>query len=377
MRVTLSDSTLARQAGRFVWLELNFDDPANREFLTRHDVVYTPTLLVLDPADERATASHFGGMNASELAAFLDRGARGIRGGAQSSADSALARGDEFLGRGHVAEAATCYRSALRRAEPGWRERGHALAQLTWALMAHREPQACAELATAEAPRMSHDGDFVRVVLAGLACANQADSSAWGDAARKSLEPLAAQAADVREATRDHRFQLYQQLMIAAANRSDSVTVHRWGERWLREIDAVAPKNDDDRTALDVARVDVVSIMGAPERVLAALTASERAMPRNYNASLRLAQVLYDVGRYDDALAACDRGLVHVDGPIGRTWLLETKAQTWMTKGEPDSARRALEAARQSASTISTPANREQNLRRISRMMAEADRPVR
>ena len=377
MRVTLADPTLARQAGRFVWLELNFDNPANREFLVHHAVAYTPTMLVLDPGGERATASHLGGMTASELTRFLDRGAQGVGGPARSPADSALARGDELLGRGLTSEAAAGYRAALRLAAPGWTERGHALAQLTWALMADREARACAELAAAQAPRMPRDGDFVRVVLAGLTAANQADSAAWGASARATLVPLAAQAIEVREATRDHRFQLHQALMIEAANRNDRTTVTRWGERWLREIEAVVPRNDDERTALDVARVDVAGIMGSPERVLAALQASERAMPGNYNASLRLAQVEADAGRYDESLAACDRGLAHVDGPIGRTWLLETKAQVWMAKSEPDSARRALEQARRSAGEISTPANRSNNLQRISRMMTEVDRAAR
>ena len=42
MRVTLSDPSLARQAGRFVWLELNYDDEGNQPFLARHGVQETP-----------------------------------------------------------------------------------------------------------------------------------------------------------------------------------------------------------------------------------------------------------------------------------------------------------------------------------------------
>ena len=57
MKATLQDAALTRDAGRFVWLELDFDKPGNQAFLARHGVAYTPTLMVLDPADERATAT--------------------------------------------------------------------------------------------------------------------------------------------------------------------------------------------------------------------------------------------------------------------------------------------------------------------------------
>jgi tetratricopeptide (TPR) repeat protein len=370
MRVTLADPTLARQAGRFVWLELNFDAPANRDFLVARGVAYTPALFVLDPRSERATASHMGGMSLPALIQFLDQGA----GGATSPADSALAQGDASAGLGRLDEAAAGYRLALRCAPPGWRRRGYALGQLKWALMIVRDSRACAELAVAEAPRLPHDPDFARVVLAGLTGANGGGPAAWAADARRVLVPLAAAAVDAPYVTRDNRFELYQGLMHAAELSDDPATRSRWGGRWLDELDVTVPTNDDERTALDVARVDAVSELGSPERALAALTASERAMPRSYNASLRLAQVEIMARRFDEALAACARGLARVDGPIGRTWLLETEAEAWMGKGDGAAARRALTDAARAARDINTRSNREHNLQRIARMEEEAGR---
>jgi tetratricopeptide (TPR) repeat protein len=377
MRVTLGSPTLARQAGRFVWLELNFDSPANRRFLLDHGVAYTPTLLVLDPRNERATASHFGGLTLPQLDEFLDQGARGMREPARSPVDSALARGDAALGAGRLAEAVAAYRRALGLAAAGTRPRERAVAQLTTTLAVSGQDQACVELAATESPRLSRARTFVRVVLAGLGCANQGATAPWAIAGRQQLLPLAAEAVEVQSASRDERYQLYQAIMAAAGARGDSATVHRWGGRWLGELESAVPRNDDDRTALDVARVDVVSILGTPERVIAPLQESERAMPRNYNASLRLAQVELWAGRYQDALAACDRGLEKVDGAIGRTWLLETRAQAWLGRGDSAQARRTLEDATRAANEITTPSNRENNLRRIARMMAAAGGPDR
>lgn len=141
--------------------------------------------------------------------------------------------------------------------------------------MSSRQIQHCAETAAIEAPHMRRGTAFGRVVLSGLSCANDEDSAAWAVAARQTLEPLAIEAIGVQSILRDHRFQLYQQLMIAAQGRKDGAGVKHWGDAWLQDIDAGTPSTDNERTALDIARVDVASLLDDPSRVLPALQASE------------------------------------------------------------------------------------------------------
>jgi tetratricopeptide (TPR) repeat protein len=372
----MTDAALARQAGRFVWLELDYDKPANQAFIARRGVAYTPSLYVLDPADERATAMHLGGMTPPELNQFLDRGARGFAERAKAPRDAALARGDELLGRGGLADAVAAYRQALALATPEWPERNRAIGALTWALWVGRESQACAETAAVEAPDLPRGQTFAAVVLAGFASSNQGGDAPWALAARRTLEPLAEEAVGLPTALRDHRYQLYQQLMHEAERRRDTVTVVRWGRRWLDEIDATTPASDDERSALDIARVDAASDIDEPARVIPALIASERAMPDNYNASLRLAQMESAAKRYDEALAACERSLAHVSGPVGRTWILETEADALIGKGEAVRARRVLEQALRSARQIGNPRNRDNNIRMITRAIAEIGKPA-
>lgn len=374
MRATLEDATLVRDAGRFVWLELDFDKPGNQAFIRAHRVTYTPTLLVLDPANERATATQLGGLKLAELRQFLDRGERGVKGSAKTPADAALGRADALSGRGQLADAVAAYREALRLAKPGWPEHDQALASLALSLMTARESEACADLAVAEAPAMQRGPAFASVVRSGFASAGMGGAAPWAAAARKVLEPLAAEAVALPSTMRDDRFQLYQNLMSAAQTRGDKAAVGRWGRQWLSEIDATKPADDDERSALDIARVDAASEMEAPDRVLAALVASEKAMPKNYNASLRLAQVEVDAKRYNDALAACDRGLLSVTGPIGRTWLLETKADAFLGKGNQAAARRALEDALRAAQTIGTKASRDNNVRKVSARIRDEEK---
>lgn len=365
MRATLNDAMLLRYAGRFVWLELNFDAPANQAFIARNGVTYTPSFFILDPTDEHALSTQLGAMNLRELLAFLDRGESGFLSKEKTPADAALAEGDALLGRGDARDAAEKYGEALRLGGRSWPERDHTLGSFIWSLMLNRQSQRCAQTAAAEAPAMGRGQAFGRVVLAGLACIDQAEPSRWADAARSALEPLAAEAIALPATVRDHRFQLYQQLMSAAKTRGDSNTVTKWGELWLRELDTTHPANDDERSALDVARVDAASIMGDPERVLPALIVSERAMRANYNASLRLAQMEIDAKKYGEAIAACNRGLIHVSGPIGRTWLLQTKADALIHKNNFSAADRVLKDALRAAKAIGVRQTRDRNVEKV------------
>lgn len=312
-----------------------------------------------------AAATQLGAMTVPELGSFLERGERAVASKPATAAEAALARGDRLLATKHHAQAVDAYSEALRLGGRNWADRDRAAAALTAALMSTRRWQPCAETAADEAPRLKRREMFGRIVYTGLSCANQGESAPWA-AARKILEPLAADAIALPATVRDHRFQLYQQLMYAASIRADKAAVQRWGGRWLAELDAARPASDDERSALDIGRVDAASILDDPSRVLPQLIASERAMPNDYNASLRLAQMQSAAKQYDAPIAACDRGLLHVTGPLGRTWLLQVKAEALIAKGASEEGRRTLQKALGAARQIGMTSARDRNVARIS-----------
>jgi predicted negative regulator of RcsB-dependent stress response len=374
MRVTLADTSLARYAGQFVWLALDFDKPKNRTFLTLHGTTYTPSFYVLDPDDEHATATQLGAMTLPEVTQFLERGERGMTRKANTPAEAALARGDAMLARDQPAAAAAAYGQALRVAEQTWAERDRATGSFTWALSISKQWQRCAETAAAEAPKMPRNEMFGRIVLAGWTCVDQGQAAPWAETARKTLEPLAVEAIALPVTVRDHRFKLYQELMGNAQDRGDSASVVRWGDQWLNELNASKPTNDDERSAFDIARVDAARVMGDSSRVLPALIASEQAMPNNYNASLRLAQMETQAKQFGDAVAACDRGLEHVSGPLGRAWLLQVKADALTQQGKSAEAHRVLAKALRAAQMIGPQQARENNIARISKALKETQK---
>jgi hypothetical protein len=373
MRATLADPALTRYAGRFVWLELDFDKPGNQPFLAHHAVRYTPTLLVVDPTTEQALVSNAGGLSITALESFLGQGESRFR-GTERGADSLLASASVHWARRETEPAAREAARALAAGGPGWRDRPRAYRVLTWSLMNGMQARACAETAAAAAPGLPRGEDFGAVVLAGIQCSGAAKGAEWSRRTTATLTPLAQEALGLPSVLRDHRFQLYQGLMQRAKDAGDSTTMRRWGRRWLDEIEAIQPKDDDERSALDIARVDAAGELDEPERVLPALIASERAMPTNYNASLRLAQMLEAARRYDEALAACDRGLVHATGPLGRSWLLTTRSDALDGRGDRTGARASLVDAIAAAKEIGEPQLRERNVTRLTRTLEEYDR---
>ncbi|HET9594496.1 MAG TPA: hypothetical protein VFP65_02895, partial [Anaeromyxobacteraceae bacterium] len=120
----LSDARLARQAGRFVWLEVNAEADAGAPFLERFPVEVYPTLFVLDPSGRRALVKWAGSATAEQVARLLDEGRAALAG--VRGPEATLAHGDAALARGRFAEAAAAYREAIAAGGPRWARRGRA-----------------------------------------------------------------------------------------------------------------------------------------------------------------------------------------------------------------------------------------------------------
>jgi tetratricopeptide (TPR) repeat protein len=372
MRDLLQHADLARYAGQFVWLELSYDEPGNRAFMAKYGASATPTFFVIDPADEHVSAMQTGAMSLQELTQFLERGAAGVKARKQPPGDAALTRGDALLAE-HPADAAKAYEEALRLAPGNWSHRDLAEASLVQALEDSKQWQPCAETAVTKAAPMQRNEIFVRTVVSGMWCLASVDPSPWADAGLTKLKPMAEEALTLPTTVRDHRDSIYRTLMYISVNRKDEVSAGRYGARWLAELDGIKPRSDEERTALDIARVENIQVYGDPNRVLPALMHSERVMPDSYIASLRLAQVEQMAKRYDEAVAACDRGLARSPGALGKAWLLLIKAQAFDAQGKIAEKRKTLEAALHAAQQIPATASRENNIARIKQMLAESE----
>jgi hypothetical protein len=157
-------------------------------------------------------------------------------------------------------------------------------------------------------------------------------------------------------------------MYIEVAHKDNSAAL-RWGNRWLSELDAIKPHSNDERSALDIARVENVQIVGDPARILPALRESEKAMPNNYIASLRLAQMELAAKQYEETISACSRGLARRPGALSRAWLLEIEAEALEAKGQTGAVRQVLQEALTAAEHIPGRDSREHTLARINKML--------
>lgn len=368
MRDLLAHADLVRYAGQFVWLELSYDEPHNRDFLSKFGANATPTFFVIDPQDETVAAMQPGAMSLAELKEFLDRGAAAVYASKQAPEDVALRRGDMLIAQ-QPAEAAKAYEQALDVATPNWPHRELTVASFVEALQDSQQWQPCAETAAKNATSMKRDVLFVRTVVVGMWCLASADAGPWVDSQLKTMQPLAEEALSLSITVRDHRDSIYRTLMYIESARKNEQAALKWGDRWLAELDAITPRSDDERSALDIARVENVQIAGDPAQILPALLASEKAMPKNYIASLRLAQTELAAKQYADAIAACDRGLARSPGAVGQAWLLQLKAHALESIGRTAQARAVLQEALRATEQIPSGQSRENNIARIKKML--------
>ena len=88
----------------------------------------------------------------------------------------------------------------------------------------------------------------------------------------------------------------------------------------------------------------VALALGQSESSIAMLSASERALPDDYNPPARLALAFKAAKRYDDALEASARALRKVYGPR-RLLVLRQRAEILIEKGDRGAARTVLDQA--------------------------------
>ena len=370
MRDLLAHANLARYAGQFVWLELSYDEPRNRDFLNKYGANATPTFFVINSQNEAVLAMQSGVMSLVELKQFLDRGASAMLASTSTPADAALSRGDTLMAQ-QPGDAANEYLRALQLAATDWPRRQLAEASAVQALQNSKQWQPCAERTAHDAAAMERDVLFVRTVASGMWCLASADRAPWIDTLFEKLQPLAAEALSLPFTVRDHRDSIYRTLMlIEVARKNDSVAL-QWGDRWLAELDATKPRSDDERVALDIARVENIQVIGDPARILPALRTSEQAMPHSYIASLRLAQMELQAKKYDEAIVTCHHGLGRRPGAFGRTWLGRIEAEALEASGRKTEAHQVLQKALTAAEQIPSRQAREKNVAVIKKALQQ------
>lgn len=331
-----TDGRLAKQAGRFVWLSIDTEKQQNAGFLSRYPVEAWPTIYVIDERTGEPVLKWAGGGTVDQLEKLFADAERTLAAPQGRNADTTLAAADRSWAKGQREDAITGYVAALESGGPAWPRRGRCVESLLFALWSTRQLARCAELGERELPTLARGPSFANAAGMALSCALAGDpEAAFRASALAKLEPWVVEALALPDLLADDRSGLYDQLAEARAAAGDTEGSQKVCGQWLAflEKEAASARSPEARAAFDAHRVSAALRLGEPERVEAALLASERDLPRDYNAPARLALVYKELGRFAEALAAAERALAHVDGPR-RIRVLETKASILAEKQE-------------------------------------------
>jgi tetratricopeptide (TPR) repeat protein len=349
----LHGTDFASYAGRFVWLDINFDDARNEVYLAKHVAAF-PVVSIIDPETEEVTRMWSGTATREQLTAFLD-----------GNSDAALRRGDALLGKGDAAGAVKAYDEALAAGA----NREHVVEQLATALQMG-DTKTCAIRLAVEAPKLPRAHTFVEVAIAGAVCAGQDPGEAAGDDGKR-LEALANEALALPIAGEDDHYQLFEALYMLRKDASDEAGAKAVAERYLAYVDQrPPPATDDERMARDLARVRAATKLGAPERVIATLEASEKLLANDAGASARLATAYSAAGKLDDVIAATTRGLERHPTPTEAARMLAMRATAHAKRGDVVAARADLDAGIAIAAKIPVAMVRDGTTAQLQRQLA-------
>jgi len=342
-----TDASLTRHAGQFVWLSINSEKAGNAAFLQKVPVEALPSFFVLDSSG-KVLLKWVGGATVEQVGKILDDGRRAAA-GRERGVDELLARADRLAGENKSAEAAAAYREVLAKAPPGWPGSTRALESMLYALQRSKSYRPCAETARQAYPKLKATSSSANVAATGLDCALSLPEN---DPARADL--VTTLTADCREVVATRRpdvaaDDISSTYLTLAEERTEAKD--EAGRRqafsdlalYLEE-QAAAAKTPAGRAVFDSHRLTAYVRLSEPERAIPMLTASERDFPDDYNPPARLAYAYLAMKRWDDAVAASDRALARAYGPR-RILILTQRSDIYAGKGDPASARKALEQA--------------------------------
>jgi thioredoxin-like negative regulator of GroEL len=366
----LTDKSLERQAGRFVWLSINTENAKNADFLGKYRISALPTMFVLDRTGQNVMLRHVGSATVPQLGKMLDDVRR-----SGGDAEAALAAADKLAAQGNQEDAAKLYASALDKAPKGWSKRGRTAEALILALATSGQDEACATRARDLYSSMKGTVSGANVAVTGLGCAAELDEKNPKRAALiAALEPPSREAlANAKLAlTADDRSGIYLTLASAREAAGDKDGARKLTEEMVADLEKAAreAKTPQQRAVYDSFRLSAYIELGTPEKAIPMLEQSQRDFPDDYNPPSRLAVAYRAMKKYDEALTASDRALALVYGPRKIT-VLRARADILTAKGDKEGARQAIADAISFAKSLPSGQRNDRTIAALEKRLAD------
>jgi tetratricopeptide (TPR) repeat protein len=338
---------LLKYGQRYVYLSLDTEKEKSAEFLKKYPVEVWPTLMIIDASTEQVALKWLGSLNTKQFGKLLDDGERAVKDQKGATPEALLAQADRLRAKGDYDAAVKGFRAALEKAPADWPRRARTTESLLDTLASKKDYADCAKTALSLSPRLPKGPSYVNAVNWGLGCAsNASEKEPWRNDTLEQLYALGQDALTAPNVLADDRSGLYESMVEYLADKGDKKGSQALAEKWIvfLEGEAKAAKTPAARAVFDPHRVNAALAMNKPERTLPALLQSEKDLPDDYNPPAREALLYQAMGKYDDALAACERALTRVYGPR-KLRVLETKASVLSKKGDAAGQKKTMQEA--------------------------------
>ncbi len=345
----LNDPALGRFASQIEAVALDTDRPENAGFLEQYAISAWPTFLVIDPENGEVFGYWPGSATLDETASFLEEAVSALaaaRGGsAIPGSDGDLVRGHAALARRDAKEAATAYARAAASLKPHEPRRSEALIGWIRALYADKNWAECARIGRdylAEVEGGATPADFSYYALTcAEALPEGADRAKTLEIAIKRLQELARNPPP--GAAIDDRSDTYGILADARKSAGDEAGARRANEARIELLEAAARSATSVEAAstFDYQRSLAYLALGRGDDAVKMLRARAEQRPDSYEPVARLADVLHELHRDDQALTAIERAIALSYGPR-RLRYVSTRADILKALGRFDDELAAL-----------------------------------
>jgi thiol-disulfide isomerase/thioredoxin len=322
---------------RFIWLAIDTDKAVNAEAVAQLDIPAWPTFYVLAP-DGKTLTRHVGGASLDELVDFLKDGLAAQAGIFQDASVGALVTAaDRAATAGDHAAAEQAYRAALAAAGPAAPERFALRVDLASALTKQKKAAACKELvdetfADQGKARSAAGPDYVSWIVS---CVGTGEDKA-------ALEPIMKRAiaedgpiwsvlnnemADLSADDRSDALRILREMNDELGNKEEA---KRLAQQQRKVLDDAVAGLDDPELLAGYAwpREEVYVYLGEGEALVDELTRLTQQLPKSYDPPYRLAWLLNQIGKSDEALPYVKDALTKVYGPRKiRAWHLLASVQ--------------------------------------------------
>lgn len=326
-KFVLTVPSIVNQSKNFVWASVDTDRPTNAEAVAKLPQNFWPTFYLLSPTGE-VLARHIGAASEAEFLAFLAQGQSGSNVSSSSPTGDLRRRADAAAAAGNSLEALPLYRALAERIGDEDGERFATRVSLLEAGYKSEEYESCVADAWAFLNDMAAavSASATDFTYLAQACSQRARSPKHAELLMRLSAPdgpILAMLGRAKNLSVDDRSDAYRVLRELEEEQGHPERARTYALEQHRLLEAAVAQLADPaaRMTYHWPRLEVHRWLGKGEELIEELRASSRALPKEYDPPYRLAWLLFELQRYDEALAPAQEAVSLSYGPRkGRTY---------------------------------------------------------